>query len=219
MRPTDDWIDLRSDTVTQPTPAMRAAMARAEVGDDVYGEDPTVNALQAAPGRRARLRGRPVRAQRHPVQPAGVDGALPARRRIPRRHGSAHLQVRRRRRGGAGLDPAAADPARGRRHAAAGRGRARDQADRPALRAHAAAVPGKHLARPAAAARLPVRGARAVRPPRPGAAPRRRAPVQRRGRAGRAGARDRAATSTASRCACRRAWARRWARCCWARMR
>jgi threonine aldolase len=39
-------IDLRSDTVTQPTPAMRKAMAEAEVGDDVYGEDPTVNALQ-----------------------------------------------------------------------------------------------------------------------------------------------------------------------------
>jgi len=40
------WIDLRSDTVTQPTPSMREAMGRAEVGDDVYGEDPTVNALQ-----------------------------------------------------------------------------------------------------------------------------------------------------------------------------
>ena len=40
------WIDLRSDTVTQPTPGMREAMLRAEVGDDVYGEDPTVNALQ-----------------------------------------------------------------------------------------------------------------------------------------------------------------------------
>lgn len=39
-------IDLRSDTVTRPTPAMREAMARAEVGDDVYGEDPTVNLLQ-----------------------------------------------------------------------------------------------------------------------------------------------------------------------------
>lgn len=39
-------IDLRSDTVTQPTPAMREAMYRAEVGDDVYGEDPTVNRLQ-----------------------------------------------------------------------------------------------------------------------------------------------------------------------------
>ncbi len=39
-------IDLRSDTVTHPTPAMREAMYRAEVGDDVYGEDPTVNRLQ-----------------------------------------------------------------------------------------------------------------------------------------------------------------------------
>lgn len=39
-------VDLRSDTVTQPTPAMRAVMLAAPVGDDVYGEDPTVNALQ-----------------------------------------------------------------------------------------------------------------------------------------------------------------------------
>ncbi|HEY0890117.1 MAG TPA: GntG family PLP-dependent aldolase [Nocardioides sp.] len=39
-------IDLRSDTLTRPTEAMRAAMARAEVGDDVYGEDPTVRALE-----------------------------------------------------------------------------------------------------------------------------------------------------------------------------
>lgn len=41
-----DYIDLRSDTVTKPTPAMREAMANAPVGDDVYGEDPTVNRLQ-----------------------------------------------------------------------------------------------------------------------------------------------------------------------------
>jgi threonine aldolase len=41
-------IDLRSDTVTQPTAAMREAMARAEVGDDVFGDDPTVNRLQDA---------------------------------------------------------------------------------------------------------------------------------------------------------------------------
>jgi threonine aldolase len=41
-----DFIDLRSDTVTRPTPAMRAAMANAVVGDDVYGEDPTVNRLE-----------------------------------------------------------------------------------------------------------------------------------------------------------------------------
>ena len=41
-----DLIDLRSDTVTRPTAGMRKAMAAAEVGDDVYGEDPTINALQ-----------------------------------------------------------------------------------------------------------------------------------------------------------------------------
>ncbi|MCZ8176941.1 MAG: low-specificity L-threonine aldolase [Burkholderiaceae bacterium] len=40
-------VDLRSDTVTQPTPAMREAMMRAELGDDVFGDDPSVNALQA----------------------------------------------------------------------------------------------------------------------------------------------------------------------------
>ena len=39
-------VDLRSDTVTRPTPEMRRAMAEAEVGDDVYGEDPTVNRLE-----------------------------------------------------------------------------------------------------------------------------------------------------------------------------
>ena len=41
-----DWIDLRSDTVTRPSDDMRSAMAAAEVGDDVYGEDPTVNLLE-----------------------------------------------------------------------------------------------------------------------------------------------------------------------------
>ena len=41
-----DWVDLRSDTVTRPTLAMREAGLRAEVGDDVFGDDPSVNALQ-----------------------------------------------------------------------------------------------------------------------------------------------------------------------------
>ena len=41
-----EYIDLRSDTVTQPTPEMREAMANAVVGDDVFGDDPTVNKLQ-----------------------------------------------------------------------------------------------------------------------------------------------------------------------------
>ena len=44
--PVANLIDLRSDTVTLPTPAMRKAMAEAEVGDDVYGEDPTINRLE-----------------------------------------------------------------------------------------------------------------------------------------------------------------------------
>ncbi len=43
----DRPVDLRSDTMTRPTPGMRAAMAAAEVGDDQYGEDPSVNALEA----------------------------------------------------------------------------------------------------------------------------------------------------------------------------
>jgi threonine aldolase len=50
-------IDLRSDTVTRPTPAMREAMAAAEVGDDVYGEDPTANRLR----RKRRCSSRPAR--------------------------------------------------------------------------------------------------------------------------------------------------------------
>ncbi|MEN8182817.1 MAG: beta-eliminating lyase-related protein [Myxococcota bacterium] len=50
-------IDLRSDTVTRPTAAMREVMAEAEVGDDVYGEDPSVNRLEA---RVAELLGKPA---------------------------------------------------------------------------------------------------------------------------------------------------------------
>src|ERR1051325_10569409 len=46
-------IDLRSDTVTRPTPAMLAAMSAAEVGDDVWGDDPTVLCLQASVAERA----------------------------------------------------------------------------------------------------------------------------------------------------------------------
>ena len=45
------WIDLRSDTVTQPTQQMREAMFNAQVGDDVYGDDPTMNELEKRPPR------------------------------------------------------------------------------------------------------------------------------------------------------------------------
>jgi len=48
----DQLVDLRSDTVTKPTPEMRRAMAEAEVGDDVFGEDPTVNRLEAVAAER-----------------------------------------------------------------------------------------------------------------------------------------------------------------------
>jgi threonine aldolase len=46
-----EFIDLRSDTVTKPTPEMRRAMFEAEVGDDVYHEDPTINRLEEAAAR------------------------------------------------------------------------------------------------------------------------------------------------------------------------
>src|ERR671938_552590 len=46
LGPMGDVVDLRSDTVTKPTPEMRRAMAEAEVGDDVFGEDPTIHALE-----------------------------------------------------------------------------------------------------------------------------------------------------------------------------
>jgi len=51
------WADFRSDTVTQPTPAMRAAMAQAEVGDDVFGEDPTVRRLEELAAERMGMEG------------------------------------------------------------------------------------------------------------------------------------------------------------------
>jgi threonine aldolase len=51
-QPAETVIDLRSDTVTRPTPGMRAAMAAAEVGDDVFGDDPTVNRLQSVAAER-----------------------------------------------------------------------------------------------------------------------------------------------------------------------
>jgi threonine aldolase len=52
VRRADQVVDLRSDTVTRPTPEMRRAMAEAEVGDDVFGEDPTVNRLEAVAAER-----------------------------------------------------------------------------------------------------------------------------------------------------------------------
>ena len=65
-------IDLRSDTVTRPTPAMRSAMADAEVGDDVFGDDPTVNRLEERVAGIARQGGGAVRAVGDHVEPDRV---------------------------------------------------------------------------------------------------------------------------------------------------
>src|SRR6202142_3554472 len=50
-KPSAPAIDLRSDTVTKPSPEMRRAMFEAEMGDDVYAEDPTINRLEKRPAR------------------------------------------------------------------------------------------------------------------------------------------------------------------------
>ena len=72
-------IDLRSDTVTRPTAAMRTAMAAAEVGDDVYGEDPTVRVLEERVAGLFGKRGRAVHPHRLDGQRAR--GALAGRGR------------------------------------------------------------------------------------------------------------------------------------------
>ena len=71
--------DFRSDTVTQPTPAMRAAMAAAAVGDDVYGDDPTVNAPRITRGSNAWQGSWFVRCKRNPVKSSSGADPLPAR--------------------------------------------------------------------------------------------------------------------------------------------
>ena len=71
-------IDLRSDTVTRPTVEMRAAMAAAEVGDDVYGEDPTVNLLERRAAEHIRPRGGALCAHRHHGQPDRAFACTPS---------------------------------------------------------------------------------------------------------------------------------------------
>ena len=76
-------INLLSDTQTRPTPAMREAMARAEVGDEQIGDDPTVNLLCERVAEPARQGSRGVHAVGHHVQRRGDAVLLPARRRDP----------------------------------------------------------------------------------------------------------------------------------------
>lgn len=80
-------IDLRSDTVTRPGRAMLEAMMAAPVGDDVYGDDPTVNELQRYAADR-RQRSGAISTHRHPCQSRWPAQPLPARRRVYRRPGA-----------------------------------------------------------------------------------------------------------------------------------
>ena len=107
-------IDLRSDTVTRPTPAMRRAMAEAEVGDDVYGEDPTVRRLEELAAAR-------LERQAALFVPTGTMGNQIAvhlhthpRQRGAHRGARPHLQLRDGRHGRALRRAAAADRDRGR---------------------------------------------------------------------------------------------------------
>jgi threonine aldolase len=77
MRP----IDLRSDTVTRPTEQMRQAMARAEVGDDVYGDDPTVNELEAYA---AEVVGKEASLVQHEAGAAAIIAGVQLRTFVPR---------------------------------------------------------------------------------------------------------------------------------------
>ena len=86
-------IDLRSDTVTLPTPEMRDAIARAELGDDVYREDPTVNRLEELAAEPDRQAGRPVGGQRYDGESDRADGPLSARPQGDRRGKGAYLYI------------------------------------------------------------------------------------------------------------------------------
>jgi hypothetical protein len=98
--PASKIVDLRSDTVTKPTPEMRAAMAAAEVGDDVFGDDPSVNALQE---RVAKLLGKEAAGLFVPsgtmANPNRHPPAHHARRRDHHPSGQPHLPLRGRRGG------------------------------------------------------------------------------------------------------------------------
>lgn len=75
-------IDLRSDTVTKPTPAMMEAIMNAETGDDVYKEDPTVNALEEKNKKNVWHRGRFVFSYRKHGQSSSDKVTHPTRRTI-----------------------------------------------------------------------------------------------------------------------------------------
>src|SRR5256712_13163611 len=85
-----DIVDLRSDTLTLPTPEMREAMARAEVGDDVWGEDPTVRRLEALAAQRLGKPGGAFGTSAPPGDP-GWGRAPPRPPPVVRPHSGHHL--------------------------------------------------------------------------------------------------------------------------------
>ena len=191
-------------------------MAAAEVGDDVYGEDPTVNALEAARRRAVRARGGAVRPVRHDGQPDRPAAARPARRRAARRRRRARRHVRdgRGRRATAGSPPAPGRAVGAALDADADRrddppGRLPVGAD-PGDRRRADPQPGRRRRDPAGHPARPARGS----PTTPGVAPalRRRPDLARPRRRRRAAGRPTARSSTPCRSACPRASARRSAR-------
>ena len=181
-------IDLRSDTVTQPTPAMREAIAKAPVGDDVYGEDPTVDALQR---RAAQLLGKEAAL----FVPSGSMGNQASLRTLTRpgdvvlASENAHL-LRYEAGAAVGALGRAREDDRARRPVRRAR-RARRRSARRGLarRADARARVREHpqlRGRPGLPARRAARRGGGRARARPRAAPRRRAAVQRRGRDGHA---------------------------------
>ena len=135
--------DFRSDTVTRPTPAMRAAMAAAAVGDDVWGEDPTVIELQDRAGRTAGQGGGPLRPLGHDVEPHRRAAPLPSGRGHDLRGRVARLLLRagRLRAGQRRHRPAAPGAER---RVATGATRSPAGARRSALPADPPALPGEY---------------------------------------------------------------------------
>ena len=190
-----DWIDLRSDTVTQPDAEMRRAMAEAEVGDDVYGEDPTVLRLEEEAAAGGGHGGGALRPLRHDGQPDRPPPPRPARRRGDLRRGGPHPPLRDGRHGGA-LGPAAARLPSPGRAARSGGGRGGDPPDVAYRAAHRADRGREHpqhggrhglraaarsrrildVAAPAPPARPPATAPASSTPPRRWASPRPRWP-------------------------------------------
>ncbi len=139
----DAPIDLRSDTVTRPTPGMRAAMHSAEVGDDVFRDDPSINRLEERVGRFPGQGSGPVRSVGDDVEPDRHQGPHAARRRGALRRRLPHLQLRGRRPRGA-LRRHLPDARRRSRHPRRAPVRGQDSADQRPHGANAVGLPGEH---------------------------------------------------------------------------